>query len=268
MSQEINPGQPTPVRRNSASPFTAPKPRTTPSAAAILAVLGGCLFVVLMVIGVTVLGFAYYFQQQKAWEAQEVARIEEQQAASARAAQKARAIEAAARQAENELRRQEEEKSAQERQEQLLEIQQHARMKAEKQKAEGESARGLDLIQATLFKHIQKTAPADSIAPGPVEGSGLSWRVHLLPALGLKSLHSEFHLDEPWDSKHNSQLVSKMPSIFGTEPQTGMTQIRSFLRLDGHGGVHTRIGDVTGWAGTDGSAVSRWREPGNPVDSA
>lgn len=43
---------------------------------------------------------------------------------------------------------------------------------------------------------------------------GLSWRVHLLPYLDQKELYEEFHLDEPWDSPHNKELVEKMPDIY------------------------------------------------------
>ena len=42
----------------------------------------------------------------------------------------------------------------------------------------------------------------------------LSWRVHLLPTLGFKDLYDQFHLDEPWDSAHNVQLLDKMPNIY------------------------------------------------------
>jgi hypothetical protein len=42
----------------------------------------------------------------------------------------------------------------------------------------------------------------------------LSWRVHLLPFLGEAALHSQFHLDEPWDSEHNKTLISKIPTVF------------------------------------------------------
>ena len=44
--------------------------------------------------------------------------------------------------------------------------------------------------------------------------NGLSWRVHLLPYLGQQSLYDRFHLDEPWDSQHNRQLISLMPKVF------------------------------------------------------
>ena len=42
----------------------------------------------------------------------------------------------------------------------------------------------------------------------------LSWRVALLPHLGYESLYKKFHLNEPWDSPHNIQLLSAMPSIY------------------------------------------------------
>jgi hypothetical protein len=44
----------------------------------------------------------------------------------------------------------------------------------------------------------------------------LSWRVHLLPALGYKSLYKKFHLDEPWDSPHNQTLIAEMPEIYNS----------------------------------------------------
>ncbi|MCA9039777.1 MAG: DUF1559 domain-containing protein [Planctomycetaceae bacterium] len=42
----------------------------------------------------------------------------------------------------------------------------------------------------------------------------LSWRVHMLPFMGEQKLYEEFHLDEPWDSEHNKQLIAKIPKIF------------------------------------------------------
>jgi hypothetical protein len=42
----------------------------------------------------------------------------------------------------------------------------------------------------------------------------LSWRVHLLPYLGEKKLYQEFHLDEPWDSAHNKELIARMPAVY------------------------------------------------------
>jgi hypothetical protein len=42
----------------------------------------------------------------------------------------------------------------------------------------------------------------------------LSWRVHVLPFLEQNDLYQQFHLDEPWDSEHNRQLVAQMPEVF------------------------------------------------------
>ena len=42
----------------------------------------------------------------------------------------------------------------------------------------------------------------------------LSWRVHILPYLGEEKLYKEFHLDEPWDSEHNKQLIARIPAIY------------------------------------------------------
>jgi hypothetical protein len=42
----------------------------------------------------------------------------------------------------------------------------------------------------------------------------LSWRVAVLPYLEQPSLYQEFHLNEPWDSEHNKQLIAKMPEVF------------------------------------------------------
>jgi len=42
----------------------------------------------------------------------------------------------------------------------------------------------------------------------------LSWRVALLPLLGLEELYNKFKLDEPWDSETNKELLNTMPNVF------------------------------------------------------
>jgi hypothetical protein len=42
----------------------------------------------------------------------------------------------------------------------------------------------------------------------------LSWRVLILPFIEHEKLYEQFHLDEPWDSEHNLELLSKMPTPF------------------------------------------------------
>jgi prepilin-type processing-associated H-X9-DG protein len=57
----------------------------------------------------------------------------------------------------------------------------------------------------------------------------LSWRVAILPYLNdpeASDLYREFKLDEPWDSDHNKQLLTRMPDIFvvpGKATQPGYT---------------------------------------------
>lgn len=54
----------------------------------------------------------------------------------------------------------------------------------------------------------------------------LSWRVHLLPFFEQQTLFKQFHLDEPWDSPHNKQLIARMPAVYrvpGSKPGDGKT---------------------------------------------
>ena len=54
----------------------------------------------------------------------------------------------------------------------------------------------------------------------------LSWRVKILPFIEENELYEQFHLDEPWDSAHNKQLIAQMPQIYahvGEDPTQGKT---------------------------------------------
>lgn len=42
----------------------------------------------------------------------------------------------------------------------------------------------------------------------------LSWRVHILPYIEQAALYQRFHLDEPWDSEHNSKLIPLLPAVY------------------------------------------------------
>jgi len=44
----------------------------------------------------------------------------------------------------------------------------------------------------------------------------LSWRVHILPYIEQNKLYKQFHLDEPWDSEHNKELIARMPKVFAS----------------------------------------------------
>jgi Protein of unknown function (DUF1559) len=61
----------------------------------------------------------------------------------------------------------------------------------------------------------------------------LSWRVTVLPFIGLHDLHERFRLNEPWDSEHNRALLAEMPPIFAapyrSDAAPGMTVYQVFV---------------------------------------
>ena len=67
-------------------------------------------------------------------------------------------------------------------------------------------------------------------------GSGLSWRVHLLPYLGEAPLYQQFKLDEAWDSPTNRPLVERMPKVFESA-QPGEKGKTRFVGFAGEGAV-------------------------------
>src|SRR5262249_55759444 len=68
--------------------------------------------------------------------------------------------------------------------------------------------------------------------PGKDGKPALSWRVALLPYLEQQALYDRFHLDEPWDSPHNKELIKEMPTVFNcperTDAAPGTTTYRVF----------------------------------------
>jgi hypothetical protein len=80
-------------------------------------------------------------------------------------------------------------------------------------------------------RQARKIAQAHWMMGSSSVGSGLSWRVHLLPELGEDELYRKFHLDEPWDSPHNLPLVTEMPAAFraiGSRAPVGWTTLKIF----------------------------------------
>ncbi len=82
---------------------------------------------------------------------------------------------------------------------------------------------------AMLSAHDQMNSFPAGIADSSGK-PGLSWRVAILPFLEQDALYKQFKLDEPWDSEHNKQLISKMPKVFGSgnADTFGYTFFRSF----------------------------------------
>ena len=85
----------------------------------------------------------------------------------------------------------------------------------------------LKQIGLAMHNHhdVYKELPAQAIR----DDSGkplLSWRVKILPFVEQNALYEQFHLDEPWDSPHNKELLAQMPAVYarpGNDPTTGLT---------------------------------------------
>jgi len=76
----------------------------------------------------------------------------------------------------------------------------------------------------------------------------LSWRVLILPYLGRDDLYRQFHLDEPWDSEHNIQLVAQMPAVYRSP--------NSAMRVQGKTGCLTVRGEKTVFPGGKGIRIT------------
>ncbi|HEY2837705.1 MAG TPA: DUF1559 domain-containing protein, partial [Pirellulales bacterium] len=100
-----------------------------------------------------------------------------------------------------------------------------------------------NLKQIGLAMHNYHDANNKFPPPARLDKEGkkplLSWRVAILPYLDQQALYQEFHLDEPWDSDHNKQLIERMPDVFRSPNQTGAKETTVYLGADGEHGVFT-----------------------------
>jgi hypothetical protein len=74
-----------------------------------------------------------------------------------------------------------------------------------------------NLRQIALAMHNYHDTYRALPAPANYDGDGkplLSWRVHILPYIEQDGLYRKFKLDEPWDSKHNKELIKEMPTVY------------------------------------------------------
>jgi RNA polymerase sigma factor (sigma-70 family) len=122
------------------------------------------------------------------------------------------------------------------------------------------------------YQSTKESFPPKAIT-GPDGKPKLSWRVELLPYLDQQALYQDFHLDEPWDSPHNKQLIARMPDVFTTAHSPtgeGMTRIRVFegpeTMFQGNGGM--KIANmIDGTSNTVAIVASReavpWTRPGD-----
>ena len=76
----------------------------------------------------------------------------------------------------------------------------------------------------------------------------LSWRVHILPYLEQQALYAKFHLDEPWDSEHNKQLIPLMPEVYldPSSPLDASQGLTHYLGVAGDGYAFATSGKGNG----------------------
>jgi hypothetical protein len=78
------------------------------------------------------------------------------------------------------------------------------------------SAANLEQIISSLNKHAQEqgTYPTQAIVGKRLQKPLLSWRVAILPYLGLTEFYQQFRVNEPWDSPHNIELLPYIPAVY------------------------------------------------------
>ncbi len=75
--------------------------------------------------------------------------------------------------------------------------------------------RVLALALELCSRHRRKARIQSSETPS------LSWRVHLLPFLGLEELYKRFDVSQPWDHPQNRKLLAEMPDIYDSPGVSG-----------------------------------------------
>ena len=112
-----------------------------------------------------------------------------------------------------------------------------------------ESLRQIVLAMHTYHDRHNHLPPA---ANYDAEGRPLlSWRVHVLAHSDCAGTYEAFHLDEPWDSEHNRQLIRGMPEMYRSpHSQDSADYTTPFLAVTGEGmaferGVELTLRDFT-----------------------
>lgn len=140
------------------------------------------------------------------------------------------------------------------------------------------SLTAMEILTKGMLKYAAHNGHLPPLFSANANGSPLlSWRVHILPFIGQQALYDRFHLDEPWDSPHNVELVSQMPAVFTSPEFTNKPGQTPFLAIAGPGtmfdGIYGRpLSDATdGPQHTvlltmgDPDHTSIWTSPGNLV---
>jgi hypothetical protein len=136
-----------------------------------------------------------------------------------------------------------------------------------------------NLKQIALAMHNYHDAYRRFPAAASLDEDGkplLSWRVHILPYVGENALYKEFHLDEPWNSKHNIKLLERMPLIYKNPSSQLQGPMSNYLLPTGKGSIFEDPKKEVGLRDiTDGSSNTilalevndekavKWTQPGD-----
>lgn len=94
------------------------------------------------------------------------------------------------------------------------------------------------------YHDVNKSFPPASIK-GP-NGVRHSWRVALLPYLGLNELYNEYRLDEAWNSDNNKRVLAKIPDVYRAPGAKADSTSTSYFVL---------VGEGTPFHGDEGSGI-------------
>ncbi len=99
-----------------------------------------------------------------------------------------------------------------------------------------QTANNLKQIGLTMHNYLDANKTFPARANFDKDGKPLlSWRVHMLPYLEEGELYKQFHLDEPWDSEHNRQLIPKMPPYYRNPSGNPAPGKANYLAVCGEG---------------------------------
>lgn len=121
------------------------------------------------------------------------------------------------------------------------------------------SANNARQIMLAMFQYhnAHKTFPsANGFWPTKAPKYPVSWRVQILPYLGLDDLFRAYHFDEPWDSDNNRKLLDQMPAIYrgpGDDPKSNSSA------------YYVLIGRSKNEKVVDDSALPKQPDPGTPI---
>jgi beta-lactamase regulating signal transducer with metallopeptidase domain len=82
-------------------------------------------------------------------------------------------------------------------------------------------------------------------------GQTHSWRVALLPFLGLQDLYDQYQLDEPWDSEANMNVLEQIPDVYRAPQDDAESSNASYFVFAGEG---------TPFSGDEGVRIRDFRD--------